>query len=164
MCSWRRDLRCIYKTNLQHQYSSIKCNRSVNVLDIKLTCCVNYLVYFFLCRTVYNFIKIGLFWFLSSGLTYVGGVLKHNGQSVESTTAADGLHSFIQFLSRFPHAILIWHNIQSFDIPVLLHQLDRHNLLKDFEGSVEGFIDTLKLVRNAIPKAEVGNYKQDNLV
>ena len=55
-------------------------------------------------------------------------------------------------------------NIQSFDIPVLLHQLDRHNVLKDFEGSVEGFIDTLKLVRNVIPKAEVGNYKQDNLV
>lgn len=90
--------------------------------------------------------------FLSSGITNVEGVPRHNGRSVESTTAADGLHSFIQYMSCFPHAILIGHTIQSFDIPYLLHQLDRHNLLKNFEGSVEGFIDTLKLVRNVIPK------------
>jgi hypothetical protein len=36
--------------------------------------------------------------------------------------------------------------------------------LKDFENAVQGCIDTLKLARNIIPKEEVGNYKQDDLV
>lgn len=36
--------------------------------------------------------------------------------------------------------------------------------MNDFEGTVEGRFDTLKLVRNVILKAEVGNYKQDNIV
>jgi DNA polymerase III alpha subunit (gram-positive type) len=89
--------------------------------------------------------------FSSSGLTYVGGVLKHKGHRVASTTAADGLRNFIKFLTQFPNVILIGHNIQNFDIPFLLHQLRRHNLLKDFENAVQGCIDTLKLARNVIP-------------
>lgn len=103
-----------------------------------------------------NFIKIELFYFFSSGLIYVRGVHKHNGRSVKSTIAADGLRIFI--LWRFPNTILIGHNIKSFKIR------GRPNLLNGFEGSAEDWFDTLKLVRKVILKAEVGNYKQENLV
>ncbi|XP_062566154.1 uncharacterized protein LOC134228511 [Saccostrea cucullata] len=100
----------------------------------------------------------------ATGLTYVGGILKHNGKAVQSTSASEGLQDFLRFLSRFPDSILIGHNIQNFDLPVLLHQLTKYNLMKDFEGTVSGYIDTLKLSRKVIPKADVGNYRQQNLV
>jgi hypothetical protein len=49
----------------------------------------------------------------SSGLTYVGGVLKHKGHRVTSTTASDGLRNIIKFLTQFPNIIpfkiLIFH-------------------------------------------------------
>lgn len=92
------------------------------------------------------------------------GVLKHKGKAVESLPASDGLQRFLQFLSQFPDSILLGHNIQNFDLPVLIHQLSKYNLLKAFETAVTGYLDTLKLSRKAFPKADVGNYKQQNLV
>lgn len=100
----------------------------------------------------------------ATGLTYIGGVLKHKGKAVESLQASDGLQRFLQFLSQFPDSILLGHNIQNFDLPVLIHQLSKYNLLKAFETAVTGYLDTLKLSRKAFPKADVGNYKQQNLV
>lgn len=100
----------------------------------------------------------------ATGLTYIGGVLKHKGKAVESLPASDGLQRFLQFLSQFPDSILLGHNIQNFDLPVLIHQLSKYNLLKAFETAVTGYLDTLKLSRKAFPKADVGNYKQQNLV
>lgn len=102
--------------------------------------------------------------FIKTGLTYIGGVLKHKGKAVESLPASDGLQRFLQFLSQFPDSILLGHNIQNFDLPVLIHQLSKYKLLKAFETAVTGYLDTLKLSRKAFPKADVGNYKQQNLV
>ena len=100
----------------------------------------------------------------ATGLTFIGGVLKLNGDPVETTSVAEGLHLFLEFVSQHPNSVMIGHNIQSFDIPILINQLSKHNMMKKFQSSVCGFIDTLKLSRRVYPKAEVGNYRQENLV
>lgn len=100
----------------------------------------------------------------ATGLTYYGGVLKLKGEAVDSLTILEGLEQFIAFVSSFPKAVLIGHNIISFDIPVLMHNLFKHNLLERFQEVIFGFVDTLKLSKRIYPKAEMGNYRQENLV
>lgn len=100
----------------------------------------------------------------ATGLTYYGGVLKLKGEAVDSLTILEGLEQFIAFVSSFPKAVLIGHNIISFDIPVLMHNLFKHNLLEKFQDVIFGFVDTLKLSKRIYPKAEMGNYRQENLV
>lgn len=100
----------------------------------------------------------------ATGLTYYGGVLKLKGEAVDSVTIAEGLKQFVDFVSSFPRAVLIGHNIQSFDVPVLIHNLSKHKLLERFEECIYGFVDTLKLSKRIYPKAEFGNYRQENLV
>lgn len=81
----------------------------------------------------------------STDLTYryVGGVLKHKGQAVSCVNPQDGLSQFITYIKKFSNPILVGHNIQSFDLPVLINQLSRYNLYTNFQETVYGFIDTL---------------------
>lgn len=60
-----------------------------------------------------------------TGLTYVGGVLKHNGQAVSCVDPREGFSQFITFIKTFSNPILVGNNIQSFDLPVLINQLSR---------------------------------------
>lgn len=99
----------------------------------------------------------------AAGLTFIWGVLKLKGDPVETTSVGDGLHLFLDFVSQHPNSVMIGHNIQSFDIPILINQLSKHNMMKKFQSSVCGFIDTLKS-RRVYPKAEMGNYRQENLL
>lgn len=100
----------------------------------------------------------------ATGLTYVGGVLKHKGQAVSCVNPQDGLSQFITFIKKFSNPILVGHNIQSFDLPVLINQLSRYNLYTDFQETVYGFIDTLKVAKRTWKKPDVENYKQETLV
>ncbi|XP_062585753.1 protein PML-like [Saccostrea cucullata] len=100
----------------------------------------------------------------ATGLTYVGGVLKHRGQAVSCVTPQEGLSQFLNFIKKFSKPILVGHNIQSFDLPVLINQLSRYNLYTDFQKTVFGFIDTLKVAKRTWKRPEVENYKQETLV
>lgn len=51
-----------------------------------------------------------------------------------------------------------------FDLPVLINQLSRYNLYTDFQETVYGFIDTLKVAKRTWKKPNVENYKQETLV
>ncbi|XP_033759536.1 LOW QUALITY PROTEIN: uncharacterized protein LOC117341782 [Pecten maximus] len=64
----------------------------------------------------------------ATGLTYIGGTLKHNGHVVQTTTQKAGLENFLKFLNKFTDPILIGHNIQNFDIPILINQLKKSSL------------------------------------
>lgn len=68
------------------------------------------------------------------------------------------------FYQKFSNPILVGHNIQSFDLPVLINQLSRYNLYTDFQETVYGFIDTLKVAKRTWKKPDVENYKQETLV
>lgn len=88
----------------------------------------------------------------TTGLTYVGGVLKHIGQAVSCVNPQDGLSQFITFIKKFSNPIMVGHNIQSFDLPVLINQLSMYNLYTDFQETVYGFIDTLKVAKSTWKK------------
>lgn len=59
---------------------------------------------------------------------------------------------------------VVGHNIQKFDIPVLMFHLQKCDLMHIFQDSVSGFIDTYRLSKKVIDKATVCNYKQETLV
>ncbi|CAG2196196.1 unnamed protein product [Mytilus edulis] len=60
--------------------------------------------------------------------------------------------------------VLVGHNIHSYDVPVLRNVLREFNLLSSFDNLIYGCIDTLKIAKREIPKADVQNYKQQTLV
>ncbi|XP_062591571.1 uncharacterized protein LOC134253076 [Saccostrea cucullata] len=80
-------------------------------------------------------------------LTYIGGVLKHKGQTVTSVPPEDGLRYFLEFLKKFFKPILVGHNVQNFDVPVLVNQLAKYGLLEHFKENVSGFLDRMELAK-----------------
>lgn len=100
-----------------------------------------------------------------TGITCVGGIMKHNGTVAESSDPGAGLQDFRDFIHSFESKpIILGHNIQSYDIPVLMHQLIKFRLLDDFKISISGFIDTLKVSKRAFCKSDTENFKQGTLV
>ena len=98
-------------------------------------------------------------------LTFVGGTLKHQGNPVDAVTAPEGLRKFSDFVNSFNKPILIGHNIQVYDLPILMTQMSIHNVLDEFKPKVGGFIDTLKLAKKIWDKETCGgNHKQGTLV
>ncbi|XP_069135615.1 uncharacterized protein [Argopecten irradians] len=100
----------------------------------------------------------------ATGLTYVGGILKHNGQIVQTTDIKAGLEQFVEYLQKYKDPILIGHNIQNFDVPILINQLNKYDLISKLNTSASGFIDTLKLAKRIWKKPLIKNYKQETLV
>ena len=108
---------------------------------------------------------IGLEASAATGLTYVGGVMKHYDKVVEHTDPSEGLQQFLEFVKSVGcNPILVGHNIQSFDLPILMNQLVKYRLFDSFAGTVFGFIDTLKVSKMYINKKDVENFKQVTLV
>lgn len=99
-----------------------------------------------------------------TGLTFESGILKRHGHPVESVSAEDGLRHFTQFVASCAKPFLIGHNIQNFDVPVLMHNLQRYDMLKNFQNEISGFIDTYKLSKKVFDKSSVSNFKQETLV
>ncbi|XP_062575762.1 protein PML-like [Saccostrea cucullata] len=101
----------------------------------------------------------------ATGLTFVGGVLKHNGKKVDHKEPFEGLQQFVEFLKTVDcKPILVGHNIQCFDLPVLMNQLVKCKLLDSFASTVTGFIDTLQVSRKSFSKDDVKDFKQVTLV
>ncbi|KAK3090923.1 hypothetical protein FSP39_015740 [Pinctada imbricata] len=100
-----------------------------------------------------------------TGITYIGKVMKHNNEIVQCIEPRDAYILFLDFLESFERKpILVGHNIQVFDLPVLMNQLVKFDMLDRFKESVLGFIDTLKLSKKVFDKTDVSNYKQSTLV
>ena len=67
---------------------------------------------------------IGLEESAATGLTYVGGVIKHYDRVVEHTDPSEGHQQFLKFVRSVGcNPILVGHKIQSFDLPILMNQL-----------------------------------------
>lgn len=99
-----------------------------------------------------------------TGLTYENGILKRLGQPLVSVSADGGLKQFVMFLASSSKPFLIGHNIQNFDVPILIHNLQKYNLVNSFQNEVSGFIDTYKLSKKVFEKSSVANFKQETLV
>ena len=101
----------------------------------------------------------------ASWLRYQHGEVTLNAEAVPSTNPKEGLHQFLQFLEKCPtKPFIIGHNIQNFDMPILMYHLKHFGLLQQFSECTSGFIDTYKVASKVYSKAAVGNFKQETLV
>ena len=98
-----------------------------------------------------------------TGLEVLGGILHCKGQPVPSVTTSEALLAFMDFLSQFPQPpVLLGHNIKTFDVHVLHHHLQSHNMCSEFKQYISGFVDTRIVARQALPGEP--SYKQEELV
>ncbi|XP_062621019.1 uncharacterized protein LOC134282637 [Saccostrea cucullata] len=101
----------------------------------------------------------------ATGLRYDMGQLTLHGEPVPSTSQVDGLTQFVDFVRDCESKpVIVGHNIQNFDLPILQYHLQRHGLLKQFVENVLGFLDTYKLAKKVFDKKTMGNFKQETLV
>lgn len=97
-------------------------------------------------------------------LTFDGDNLCYKGKPVLAVPPLEALIVFLSFLESFDGPVLVGHNVQNFDIPILRHHLMSHGLLARFKGIVTGFLDTLKISKKLLKDAQLPNYKQETLV
>lgn len=97
-------------------------------------------------------------------LTFDGNNLCYKGEAVPAVPPFEALIAFLNFLDSFNHPIIVGHNIQSFDLPILRHHLESSNLLERFSGNITGFLDTLKISKKSLKDVNLSNYKQETLV
>ncbi|XP_061172640.1 uncharacterized protein LOC133191040 [Saccostrea echinata] len=101
----------------------------------------------------------------ATGLRYDMGQLTLHGEPVPSTDQVSGLTQFVDFTTDCASKpVIVGHNIQNFDLPILQYHLQRHGLLKRFDENVLGFLDTYKLAQKVFDKKTMGNFKQETLV
>jgi len=101
-------------------------------------------------------------------LTIANDTLLYKGRPVPSTDTASALVGFIEFIKAYNKSILVGHNIAKFDIPILKHHLQTHNLLEEFSNYIHGCLDTLLICKSKYEKGtlpgQVPDYKQPTLV
>ncbi|XP_062614362.1 uncharacterized protein LOC134276101 [Saccostrea cucullata] len=97
-------------------------------------------------------------------LTFDGNSLCYKGEAVAAVTPPEALTKFLIFLESFDHPVLVGHNIQNFDLPILRHHLGDCDLLERFRNNVTGFLDTLKISKKLLKDVQLPNYKQETLV
>ena len=83
-------------------------------------------------------------------------------------TLATALTDFLEFLESFNCPIIVGHNVENFDVPVLYNSLQQLNMVSAFKVAISGFVDTLKAAKLKIAKDELPgdkkSYKQEVLV
>ncbi|KAL1487723.1 hypothetical protein ABEB36_015630 [Hypothenemus hampei] len=85
-------------------------------------------------------------------LRKIGDDLFFAGTKVKSETIRDALTHFQQFLADCePPCILIAHNC-TFDKVRLINNIQSAGMYEEFETIIDGFVDTLKIFRNVLPK------------
>ena len=99
-----------------------------------------------------------------TGLTVKNSILYHKGQPVNWVTLQEACQGLLEFVQSKSKPLLVGHNIENFDVPVLYNALCKVNLADKFSKAVVGCIDTLRVAKQGFPKTEVENYKQETLV
>lgn len=101
----------------------------------------------------------------ATGLRYDMGQLTLHGECVPATNLENGLSKFIDFVQNCDaKPVIVGHNIQNFDLPILRFHLQRSGHFQTFVDNVQGFLDTYRLAGKVFDKKVVGNFKQETLV
>lgn len=85
-------------------------------------------------------------------------------QPVLTNSLREVLVSFIAFLKMLGRPLVVGHNIQRFDCPLLARALDEQDLRAEFESLVSGYVDTLPLAREMLKDRCLQSFRQENLV
>ncbi|GCC34945.1 hypothetical protein chiPu_0013422 [Chiloscyllium punctatum] len=99
-----------------------------------------------------------------TGIQVIDGILYLRGKSQTTCSLQDAMTAFLKFLQSLDRPLLIGHNIWRFDSPVILRAWKRLSMKDQFAGCVTGFLDTLWLAKEVIPRSDVSSYRQCHLV
>lgn len=102
-----------------------------------------------------------------TGLTVQEGTLLYKNNPVPAVTAGVALTLFMDFLRPLNSPVLVGHNIKTFDVPVLFHNLSRFNMVSEFSTLTTGFLDSRLVAMKHIPKKDLPpseGYSQQSLV
>ncbi|XP_067911721.1 protein PML-like isoform X2 [Heterodontus francisci] len=99
-----------------------------------------------------------------TGIQIMGGILYLRGQPQPTCSLQEAMTAFLQFLQSLDRPLLAGHNIWKFDGPIILRAWQEISIKNEFARCVTGFLDTLLLAQDIIPKSEVKSYKQTELV
>lgn len=97
-----------------------------------------------------------------TGITTRNGKMYHLNTEVDAKSISVAIDSLISFLYKFGRkVVIVGHNIQLFDCPVLINALHSCNKLHEISEVVDGFMDTVKLFKLIRPN--MPSYKQEYL-
>lgn len=89
----------------------------------------------------------------ATGLRYDMGQLTLHGECVPATNLENGLSKFIDFVQNCDaKPVIVGHNIQNFDLPILRFHLQRSGHFQTFVDNVQGFLDTYRLAGKVFDK------------
>nr|XP_018907184.1 PREDICTED: uncharacterized protein LOC109037131 [Bemisia tabaci]XP_018907185.1 PREDICTED: uncharacterized protein LOC109037131 [Bemisia tabaci] len=81
-----------------------------------------------------------------------GEQLLHRGEVKETTTLKEALENLLEYLEQFNKpVIMIGHNCFTFDCRFILRGLRQYGLLSQFTRIVQGFTDSLPLLKKYLP-------------
>ncbi|XP_026667340.1 uncharacterized protein LOC113464012 [Ceratina calcarata] len=98
-----------------------------------------------------------------TGLKIVAGQLQFHDNIVQSVSLSEAMQQFYTFLSTFKRkCILVAHNCK-FDAPRILIAIEKTYLVEHFKAVVEGFCDTLPVIKNCTKLKGKGENKLEFL-
>lgn len=86
-----------------------------------------------------------------TGFTVHGPYLYRQGVVMPTLSLKDLLCRFLDYLSQFYRPLLVAHNAEKFDAPVIMRVMAENGLLQRFRQVVSGFVDTYQLSRHLYP-------------
>ncbi|KAF2893328.1 hypothetical protein ILUMI_12847 [Ignelater luminosus] len=86
-----------------------------------------------------------------TGLVIARGKMLLDKKPLTTVPILDALQSFLEFLEKIGNVVLVAHNGFCYDAPLILHQMKNHGLLDRFKNVVQGFADTLPILRKQLP-------------
>ena len=102
-----------------------------------------------------------------TGITSRDGVLYHNAKPVAAFSLHEALTGFLNFVQEATgdnKYIIVGHNIERFDLPILHRVLKEFGMLSEFSHCLSGCMDTLTIARTIVDRKTISNYKQSTLV
>lgn len=86
-----------------------------------------------------------------TGFVVHGPHLYRHGVAMQTLSVKDLLRRFIDYLSQFYRPLLVAHNAEKFDAPVIMRVMAENGLLQQFRQVVSGFVDTYQLSKRLYP-------------
>ncbi|XP_048411735.1 maternal protein exuperantia-1-like [Stegostoma tigrinum] len=99
-----------------------------------------------------------------TGIQVMDGILYLRGEPQITYSLQDTMTAFLKFLQSLDRPLLVGHNIWKFDGPIILGAWEELSMKDQFAECVTGFLDTLWLAKEVIPRTEVSSYCQSDLV
>lgn len=83
-----------------------------------------------------------------TGFAVHGPYLYRHGVLVQTLLLKELLRRFIDYLSQFYRPLLVAHNAENFDAPVIMRVMAENGLQQRFRQVVSGFVDTFQLSKH----------------